>query len=61
MVQELIDKAKRKYPVSIYYTGKLSEDEIIQLERVCDVKCPSVHMNGSATYSIRYTERTKDI
>ena len=37
MVQELIEKAKNKYPVSIYYTGQLSEEEITVLEKVCDV------------------------
>ena len=36
MVQELIEKAKNKYPVSVYYTGQLSE-EITVLEKVCDV------------------------
>lgn len=61
MVQELIEKAKNKYPVSIYYTGQLSEEEFATLEKVCDVKCPSVYMNGSATYSIRYKGRTSDI
>jgi|GEM_PF-6315949 len=35
MVQELIEKAK-KYPVSVYYTGQLSEEEITVLEKVCD-------------------------
>ena len=54
MVQELIDKAKVKFPVSIYYTGQLSEEDISTLEEVCDVKCSSIYMSGSATYSIRY-------
>ena len=56
MVQELIEKAKNKYPVSIYYTGQLSDEEIITLEKVCDVKCTSIYMSGSATYSIRYKQ-----
>ena len=60
MVQELMKKAKNKYPVSIYYTGQLSEEEITVLEKVCDVKCPSIYMSGSATYSIRYKGRTSD-
>ena len=38
MVRELIEKAKNKYPVSIYYTWQLSEEEITVLEKVCDVK-----------------------
>ncbi len=60
MVQELIEKAKNNYPISIYYTGQLSEEEITVLEKVCDVKCPSIYMSGSATYSIRYKGRTSD-
>ena len=54
MVQELIEKAKSKYPVSVYYTGRLSKEETTALEKECDVKYPSVYMDGSATYSIRY-------
>ena len=60
MIQELIEKAKNKYPASIYYTGQLSEEEITVLEKVCDVKCPYIYMSGSATYSIRYKGRTSD-
>ena len=40
--------------MSIRYTGKLSEKDIAALEKVCDMKCPSVYMDDSATYSIRY-------
>ncbi len=36
MVQELIEKAKNKYPVSIYYTGQL-----IICGRNIQVFCPS--------------------
>ena len=60
MVQELIEKAKNKYPTSIYYMGQLSEEEITVLDKVCDVKCPSIYMDGSATYSIRYKGRASD-
>lgn len=54
MIQELIENAKEKYPLSIQYAGRLSEKDIIALEKSCDVKCPSVSMNGNITYNIRY-------
>ena len=38
MVQELIDKAKTKFPISVYYTGQLSEEDISALKEVCDVR-----------------------
>lgn len=54
IAQELIEKAKIKYPVSIPYKGKLTEEDITELERVCDVRCPSIYMDGSGYYYIRY-------
>ena len=54
MIQELIKNAKEKYPLSIQYVGILSEGDIVALEKSCDVKCPSVSMNGNITYNIRY-------
>ena len=54
MIQEIIENAKIKYPLSIQYTGMLSESDIAALEKSCDVKCLSVNMNGNITYSIRY-------
>ena len=56
MITELIQQAKEKYPLSIYIKGKLSEKEIAELEKVCDIHCPSVYMDGSAAYCIRYRE-----
>ncbi len=57
--ENLVHLAKEKYPVSIHYTGRLSEEEILNIEKTCDIHCPAVYMDGSATYSIRYrkTER----
>ena len=54
MVKELIEQAKNKYPVSIHYKGRLSEEESIELRKSCDVHCPTVYMDGSAIYSIRW-------
>lgn len=56
MVQKLIEQAKNKYPISIPYKGKLTEDDINELEKVCNVRCSSVYMDGSGYYFIQYIE-----
>lgn len=53
-ISEMINLAKIKYPVSVHYKGRLTEDDINELEKVCDVRCSSVYMDGSGAYSIRY-------
>ena len=46
MIQELINKAKNKYPASVCYTGQLSKDERRALEKLCDVTNPEIqHAN----------------
>lgn len=52
--ENLLHIAKEKYPIAIQYKGRLSEQELDYLEKFCDVRCPSVYMDGSALYSIRY-------
>ena len=53
-VQELIESAKKKFPLSVSFSGKFSTSEIAVIEKYCTVHCPSVYMDGSATYSIRF-------
>lgn len=53
-VQELIESAKNRFPLSVSFTGKLTSKEITLIEKFCTVHCPSVYMDGSATYSIRF-------
>jgi hypothetical protein len=54
MIEELIQKAKNKYPLSISYKGRLTSTQIKELEKYCIIHCPSVYMDGTAVYSIRY-------
>jgi hypothetical protein len=54
MIEELIQKAKNKYPLSISYKGRLTSTQIKELEKHCIIHCPSVYMDGTAVYSIRY-------
>lgn len=53
-VKELIKQAKDKYPISAFYKGNLTEEEIIEIEKECEIHCFSVYMNGSGAYNIRY-------
>lgn len=57
-VKNLIENAKNRYPMSVYYKGRFTENERKELEKFCDVKCASVYMNGTGTYSIRYRKTT---
>lgn len=52
--RELVEEAKQNYPVSVHYKGRLTEEELSEIEKECDVKSASVYMDGSAMYSIRY-------
>ena len=53
-VQELIDSAKNRFPLSVSFLGKLTNAEIALIEKYCTLHCPSVYMDGSATYSITF-------
>ena len=52
--EELIAKAKNRFPLSISYKGTLTSTQIKELEKYCTLHCPSVYMDGTAVYSIRY-------
>lgn len=52
--EALIDKARSKYPVSLYFRGRLTKEELSEIEKKCYVNFPTVYMDGSAMYSIRY-------
>ena len=51
---EICEKAKEKYPAHVTYTGKLSEEELLDIEKTCKIKSFAVYMDGSATYDIAY-------
>lgn len=61
IVQKLIEQSKNKYPVSIPYNGKLTENDINELEKECDVRCASVYMDGTGYYFIRYRGKLAEI
>ena len=52
--EELIESAKNRFPFAISYKGRLTSEEVTELEKYCTFHCPSVYMDGTAVYSIRY-------
>ena len=59
MITALIQQAKDMYPLSLIFKGNLSEKEYKELEKVCDIRCPSIYIDGSATFCIRYRGRDR--
>ena len=53
----LISLAKDKFPLSVSYKGKLTEDELTEIEQYCDLHCSSIFMDGSAVYNIRHKKK----
>lgn len=60
LASQLIKLAKRKYPVTIPYYGRLTEEEVTEIEKECDIRCPIVYMDGTGYYSILYREESDD-
>jgi hypothetical protein len=56
----IIKTAKENYPVSYSFTGSLTEEQMEEIKKECDMRTMSVYMNGTSWYSIRYRneERT---
>ena len=52
--EHIIEEAKKKYPLSVQYRGKLFAFDIEELEKECEIHCSSVYMDGSGMYHIRY-------
>lgn len=53
IAEEIIKRAIDRYPLSVEYKGSLSVEDIEYIELFCDIKVPSVYMDGSCWYSIR--------
>lgn len=56
-MNNFVQMAKEKYPLSISYKGKLTEKELLELEKFCDIHCSSIFMDGSAIYTIKYKNK----
>lgn len=54
LTEEIIAEAKSRFPVSVCVKGLLTEEEREKIEAECRITVPSVYMNGSCTYYIRW-------
>lgn len=52
--QSIIKHAKRLYPISLRYRGQFTDKQYNEIEKQCEIHCPSVYMDGSRMYCIRY-------
>lgn len=53
-IEEIIKSAKEIYPRSVQYRGRFTEEETLEIEKRCDIYHPSVYMDGTVLYLIRY-------
>ncbi len=53
-VEVIISKAKKRFPCTYEYTGFLNAEDLKELRCFCKVSVPSVFVQGSGTYYIRY-------
>lgn len=58
--ESIIEYAKKLYPISLRYKGKLTDNQYYEIEKQCEIHCSSVYMDGSAVYYIRYKEESED-
>lgn len=54
LADQIIAEAKAKYPCSVCVKGRLTEEEREKIASECRVTVPSVYMDGSCTYYIRW-------
>lgn len=54
-LEQIIEKAKERYPAAFSFRGKLSSEERKEIENNgCDIRNSSVYMDGSCNYVITY-------
>ena len=59
-VEQIIEKAKERYPAAFNFRGKLSPEERKEIENNgCDIRNSSVYMDGSCYYVIRKRENQR--
>lgn len=56
---DIIARAIDKWPASVSFHGRLTQEELDRLEEECEVKCMSVYMDGTGTYLIRYVAQSE--
>lgn len=51
---EIIQMAREKYPTGICYEGCLTQNELCEMRKECDVRCNASGIIGSNTYYIMF-------
>lgn len=59
--QNIIEHAKRLYPISLHYRGQFTDKQYNEIVKYCDIHCFSVYMDGSRMYCIRYKAESEEL
>lgn len=55
----IIKNAKENYPASYSYTGIITEEQMEEIKKECDIITMSVYMNGTSWYIFRYRNEVR--
>jgi hypothetical protein len=55
----IIKNAKETFPFSYSFTGSLTEEQLEEIKKECDIRTMSVYMNGTSWYIIRYRNEVR--
>lgn len=58
--RNIIEHAKRLYPISLHYKGQFTDKQYYEIEKQCEIHCSCVYMNGSRMYCIRYKPESEE-
>ena len=58
--RNIIEHAKRLYPKSIHYRGKLTDKQYYKIEKQCKIYCVSLYMDGSVMYCVRFKAESEE-
>lgn len=59
--QNIIEHAKRLYPISLHLRGQFTDKQYYEIEKYCEIHCVSVYMDGSGMYCIRYKPKSEEV
>ena len=57
--QNIIEHAKRIYPKTVSYKGKLTDEQFLEIEKECDIDFYKL-VGQECRYTIRYKETIHD-
>ena len=57
--QNIIEHAKRIYPKTVSYKGKLTDEQFLEIEKECDIDFYKL-VGQECRYTIRYKEKRNE-